>query len=153
MARLSSFAPDYVEHLLALPLPSFDSTPWTPAPPLASARVALISTAGLHRRGDPEFAPGQGDYRILPSDIADADILMSHVSVNFDRSGFFNDVNVAFPLARLHELAAAGEVGSVARWHYSFMGATPPERLEEAAGEVARLLREDGVDAAVLVPV
>ncbi|MDA1003441.1 MAG: glycine/sarcosine/betaine reductase selenoprotein B family protein [Chloroflexi bacterium] len=153
MARLSDFAPDYAVHLRELPLPSFGTTPWTPAPALTRARVAVISTAGLHRRGDPEFAGGLGDYRILPSDIADADILMSHVSVNFDRSGFFNDVNVVFPLERLHELAAAGEIGSVARWHYSFMGATPPERLEEAAIEVARLLREDGVDAAVLVPV
>ncbi len=78
---------------------------------------------------------------------------MSHVSVNFDRSGFQQDVNVVFPLPLLKELVASGEVGSIADWHYSFMGATDPSRLAETAPQVARLLKEDGVTAAILVPV
>ena len=46
-----------------------------------------------------------------------------------------------------------GEIGSVAAWHYSFMGATNPEKMDETGAEVARLLKEDGVNAALLVPV
>lgn len=78
---------------------------------------------------------------------------MSHVSVNFDRSGFQQDVNVVFPLELLRKLAANDEIGSVAKWHYSFMGATDPTRLADTALQVARLLKEDRVTAAILIPV
>jgi D-proline reductase (dithiol) PrdB len=61
---------------------------------------------------------------------------------------------VVFPVSRLRELAAEGVIGSVADFHYSFMGAPfPPTRFEAKAREIAGLLRRDGVDAAVLMPV
>lgn len=77
-----------------LPLPAFESATWTPAPPLPDGRVAIVSTAGLHRRGDATFAGGASDYRIIPADLDAADLLMSHVSTNFDRSGFQQDTEV-----------------------------------------------------------
>jgi D-proline reductase (dithiol) PrdB len=49
---------------------------------------------------------------------------MSQISVNFDRSGFHKDLNVVFPVERLKEMAADGEIGSVSDFGYSFMGAT-----------------------------
>ena len=134
-------------------MPKFDSTPWVPGPDLKSARVAIVTTAGLHRASDPKFAGGSGDYRILPADLDYRDLAQSHVSINFDRSGFQQDVNVVFPLEHLHHLEAQGEIGSVARWHYSFMGATDPTRMVETAPQVAKLLKDDGVDAVILVPV
>ena len=79
---------------------------------------------------------------------------MSHVSTNFDRTGFQQDWNVVFPLDRLRELVDAGIVGSLARDHYSFMGAIgDPPALEAPARKLAKTLRADGVDAALLVPV
>jgi D-proline reductase (dithiol) PrdB len=153
MVRLSDLPPELAETYRRLPLPSFESTPWTPAPPLRDARVAIVSTAGLHRKDDARFAGGATDYRIVPGDIDSASLVMSHGSVNFDRSGFQQDVNVVFPIALLRELADAGEIGSVAAWHYSFMGATEPTRMEAAGREVGRLLRQDGVTGALLVPV
>jgi len=134
-------------------MPSYESTPWVEPPPLAESRVAIISTAGIHRRSDPEFALGAADYRLIPGDIQPDDLVMSHVSVNFDRSGFQQDINVVFPVERLRELAEAGEIGGVAAWHYAFMGATAPQALEESARQVARLLVRDGVTTALLVPV
>ena len=109
----------------------------------------LDSTGGA----TPCSRRGASDYRIIPGEVSPAELVMSHVSVNFDRSGFQQDVNVVFPLERLNDLAAAGHIGSVARWHYSFMGATDPSRMEDTAREVGRLLRGDGVTAALLVPV
>lgn len=153
MVRLSDLPADVANNLLNLPLPEYESTPWTPAPDQKSARVALISTAGLHRRDDARFAGGASDYRLIPADVDPADLFMSHVSVNFDRSGFQQDVNVVFPLALLHELARRGEIASVATWHYSFMGATDPTRLAESGSQLGRLLRDDGVNCALLVPV
>ncbi len=52
---------------------------------------------------------------------------MSHISVNVDRSGFQQDFNVVFPVLRLKDMAADGEIGLVADFGYSFMNATDPE--------------------------
>ena len=146
--------PDHLrDRLVNQELPPFDETPWAAAKPLAESRIALISTAGLHRREDPPFIPGAGDYRVIPDDADFDDLVMSHLSTNFDRTGFFQDVNTAFPIDRLHELADEGIIGSVGSRHYSFMGATPPAMMEPVARDLAGLLKEDGVDAVVLVPV
>ncbi len=58
-----------------------------------------------------------------------------------------------FPLERLRELAARGVIDSVARFHYSFMGATSPAAMAPAALALAPLLQRDGVDALLLAPV
>jgi D-proline reductase (dithiol) PrdB len=78
---------------------------------------------------------------------------MSHISVNFDRSGFQEDVNVVFPLERLRELEAEGDIGSISDFHYSFMGAAPIRTLEPKARELAGMLKRDRVDAVLLTPV
>ena len=117
------------------------------------AVFALISTAGLHRREDPPFTPGAGDYRIIPDEYDMDALTMSHVSTNFDRSGFYQDVNTSFPIDRLRELAAEGVIGSVAGRHFSFMGATPPTVMEPVARDLAKVLKADNVDAVALVPV
>ncbi|MBW2470660.1 MAG: hypothetical protein JRE18_01140 [Deltaproteobacteria bacterium] len=79
---------------------------------------------------------------------------MSHSSVNFDRSGFQQDINIVFPIDRLRELGEAGEIGTVAEFHYSLMGAGwEPHEIAETAHQVAGLLKEDEVNAALLVPV
>jgi D-proline reductase (dithiol) PrdB len=133
--------------------PTYDDTPALAGSRLALRRVAIISTAGLHRRGDRPFQPGDGSYRVIPADTQAADLVMSHISVNFDRTGFQQDHNVVFPIDRLRELAAAGAVGSLAAVHYSFMGAFPPEAAKPHARHLAGLLKADKVDAALLVPV
>jgi D-proline reductase (dithiol) PrdB len=153
MVRLADIDERMAKSLLDMPMPAFESHAWTKAVPLREARVAIVSTAGLHRRSDTVFGPGSSDYRLIPGDVDPAEIVMSHVSVNFDRSGFQQDLNVVFPLAHLQAMAAEGEIGSVAAWHYSFMGATDPTRMAEHGATVGRLLKEDGVTAALLVPV
>ena len=134
-------------------VPTFETTPWTTPKPLSECKVALVSTAGLHRREDTPFGAGAGDYRIIPDDYDMDDLVMSHLSTNFDRTGFYQDVNVAFPVDRLHELADEGVIGSIATRHYSFMGATPPNMMESVARDLAGLLKQDQVDAVVLCPV
>ena len=134
--------------------PTFEARPWVEGTPLSERRVALISTAGLHRRGDRPFTLDPGDYyRIIPGDIEAKDLVMTHISANFDRSGFQQDWNVVFPIDRLRELAADGVIGSVAGFHYSFMGAHDPMPMEQDARRIAGLLKKDNVDAVLLVPV
>ncbi len=153
MARLTEL-PDSMRGVLEqLDCPSYATAPWVDGPPLRERRVAIISTAGLQQRGDRPFTVGANDYRVLPGDLPTADIVMSHVSTNFDRTGFQYDVNIAFPIDRLRELADDGVIGSVAAFHYSFMGATAPEDMASTIKFLAPLLKQDQVDAALLVPI
>ena len=153
MARLDRMPVDEQKHILALPCPTFGTAPWVNGQPLTKRRVALITTAGLHRLGDVPFGVGAADYRIIPADIPANELVMSHISTNFDRSGFQQDWNVVFPLDRLWELAEEKVIGSVAGYHYSFMGATDPVKMESAARNLAKILKNDMVDAVLLVPV
>lgn len=135
-------------------MPEIEPGPWLTPPPLQESTVAIISTAGLHRRSDPTFRIGAVDYRIIPGDTDFSDLVLSHISANFDRSAFQQDPNIMVPIDRLQEMADAGEIGGVSNWHYSFMGAHPnPLMMEETGTEVGKLLAADGVDVALLVPV
>lgn len=152
---MTDFSPNEREHHLQKirDLPEFGPTPFVPGPPLKARRVAIITTSGLHARGDRPFDIGAADYRVIPGDTPAADLLMSHVSVNFDRSGFQEDINVVFPIERLRELQRDGVIGSISDFHYSFMGAAPIRALEPKARELAALLKKDRVDAVLLTPV
>ena len=157
MARLSKLDAREREHLLEMlkEIPEFAGNPWAAGPPLERRRVAIITTSGIHRVGDPPYADGAGagGYRVMPGDVNAAELVMSHLSSNFDRTGFQQDANVAFPIDRLKELAAESRIGSVADFHYSFMGAARLPVIEAAARTVAGLLKRDAVDAVLLTPV
>ncbi len=156
MVRLSDLHPVEAEHLLkrAKDMPAIGPGDWVDPPSVKEATVAIVSTAGLHRRIDPPFTIGSLDYRIIPGDTQFDDLVLSHISANFDRSAFGQDPNIVFPIDRLRELASGGEIGGVARWHYSFMGAMPdPSQFEKTGEEIGRLMAQDGVDIAFLVPI
>ena len=155
MARLSDL-PEWERHHhldKISALPDYGVTPYVSGPPLNKRRVAIVTTAGLHVRGDRPFEMGSADYRIIPGDAPAADVVMSHISVNYDRSGFQEDLNVVFPLERLRELQAEGVIGSISDFHYSFMGASQGHTLETKARELAGLMKKDKVDAVLLTPV
>lgn len=153
MVRIDEWPEDFQEEYFNREMPTFDETAWVTGGPLKDRRLGLISTAGLHRRGDRPFTEQSGDFRIIPSDIAEQDLVMSHVSTNFDRTGFMQDANVAFPLDRIKELVADGHIGSIADFHFSFMGATAPEKMEPSVREIVATFKADNVDAVLLCPV
>lgn len=153
MVRLAQCEEAVREHLLKIPCLTYASSPFVTGVKISQARIALISTAGLHRRSDRPFGVGETGYRLIPKDVEAQDLVMSHISTNFDRTGFQMDMNTVFPLDRLRELEDQGFVGSLAEYHYSFMGATPPEQMEQEAYQLAAILKKDQVDAVLLVPV
>jgi len=153
MARLQDIPEGERNMLKRLPLPSFETTPFVTGKPLTERRVAIISTAALQKRNDKIFHKGEASYRVIPGDTAPNDIIMAHNSVNFDRSGYQQDLNVCFPLERLRELADEGFIGSVADFHYTVMGGVEPERNEGTAREIASLMKREGVDTVLLVPI
>ena len=131
----------------------FKKTPWVEAPKLADARVAIITTAAIHRHDDRPFTGHEGDYRVIPGDVDYSELAMTHSSVNFDRSAYQQDVNVCFPLEHMRALVDSGEIGSVGDWHYSFMGSTVPFRMEPAAKEVSQLILADNINLVLLIPI
>ena len=152
MATAENVDPALWQILQNMKTPEFEPTPAVSGPPLSKRRVAIVTTAALQRAGDRPFSAHATDYRVIPRDAADS-LTVGHISVNFDRSGFQRDYNVVFPIDRLEELAERGEIGSVADYHYAFLGSSNPLKMEAAAGRVAGLLKQDRVDAVLLTPV
>ena len=153
MVRLTDLTPRMQDALKNnIPLPSFERKPFVGGPPLSERRVAVVTSAGLSRRGDALFQLGDSSYRAIPADTPASELLMSHVSINFDRTGFMRDQNVLFPVERLYEMASEGTIRSVAAMHYSFMGAGHPVPMEPYAREIAERMKSDHVDAVLLTP-
>lgn len=153
MARQEDIPEPLRSNVANIPCPSFDTTPFVSGPELARRRVAIVSSAALIHRGDQPFPFGSGEYRAVPGSWDPNDILISHVSINFDRAGYQRDLNVVYPIDRLRELAAEGVIGSVADTHYSVMGSTDPATMVDAADRIAASLHEDHCDAVLLAPV
>ena len=138
----------------SLPVPEFSETAWTVPPPLAEARVAVVTSAALHPRDGEPFTVSDTSYRALDHD--QRQLVMGHWSPNFDRSAFGIDYNVVYPLARLDELAEQGVIGSVASKHYSFAGNQPDDVAtirHDSGPACAAELKAAGVDVVLLTPV
>ena len=155
MVKLSDLSSYDRDHLLMKQLPPLSPPQWVEqTKPISDMKFAVITTAGLHFRNDPNFNFADASFRAIPGDEDSANLLMSHVSVNFDRSGFQDDVNVVFPIDRFRELADEGVIGGLASVHYSFMGGgLMPDAYEDTVRSLAGILKRDGVDAAFITPV
>lgn len=153
MAHLNDIPEPTRTAVATIPCPVFETTPFVTGPPLAQRRVAIVSSAALVRHGEPPFPFGSTEARFLPASLPASDILMSHVSINFDRSGFQRDVNVAYPLERLQALAADGTIGGVAETHYTVMGSSDPVGMAAAADQIVGQLKQEKIDAVLLTPV
>jgi len=159
MPRLERLSEVYRQTMTSFPCLERDTAPWQPMrQELSQSKLALVTSAGLHLRGDPPFIsnPKGGDtsYRVIPATATAAEITQSHASIGFDRTAIYQDLNVTLPIDRVRELAARGVIGSVAPNFYSFMGAlrNPRGIVEETGPEVARRLKHEGVDVVFLTP-
>lgn len=139
---------------------SFTGNPvsaWTPvSKALAQMRVGLLGTGGIHLRSQAPFDlldhHGDWSYRIIPAETDGTSLLASHA--HYDTTAANEDINCVFPIDTLRALAAGGEIGGVTPVHVGMMGFIPngePLR-QETAPQVARIFREAGADAVVLVP-
>jgi len=153
MARLEDLTPAMRQRLTELDSPKYDTSPFVTGGPLARRRVAIVTSAALTARGERPMLPGENIFHELPTSLAAGDLVMTHVSVNYDRTGFQRDINVAYPIDRLRELAADGTIGSVADRHYTVMGSNDPQAWGELADRMVTRLKDDRVDAVVLSPV
>jgi D-proline reductase (dithiol) PrdB len=155
MPRLESLPQVQRTMLLTRAVEIHDDAPQARLPrALSDCTLAVVTSAGVHRRGDEPFGREDPTYRVIPSDSDAGGILQSHSSLAFDKTAFIRDINVVFPLDRVRELVADGRVGRLGPNHYSFMGALPDlSRVQnETAAEVGRRLVDEGVDVVLLTP-
>lgn len=129
------------------------------AKPLAQARVALVTTAAPYQPGVGDQGPGAkynaaAKFYQVYSESTDAtpDLRISHVG--YDRKHTTaEDPNTWFPLARLHEAVKAGRIGALTpRFHGAPTNRSHRVTMATDAPELLRRCREDGADAALLVP-
>lgn len=140
-------------------LNEYGPPPWSPlTKPVAQCRVALVTTAGVHRKEDTPFnmedKEGDPTYRVIPRDIHHEDLCITHDY--YDHRDADKDLNIVLPLDRLQEFARERIISEVAPFHYSFMGHIDgphvPRLLTDTAPAVARRLTREQVDAVVLTP-
>ena len=136
-----------------------DVVPWVAVKrPLAGSTVALVTTAGVHHRDqlpyDMHDPDGDPSFRELDFGLPLDSLMITHDY--YDHTDADRDLNVVLPVERLRELAAAGEIGAVARLGYGFMGHITGRHLEtlkhRTAPEVAARLKQARVDAVLLAP-
>jgi D-proline reductase (dithiol) PrdB len=154
MPRLDRLSAAQRNRILMRPVPINDAVPWAIPPTTSAARLGLVTTGGLHRRTDTPFIKYDQTFRAIPSSITEGELLQSQSSIGFDRTLRMRDVNVVFPIDRLADLVTEGVVSSLARNYYSLVGAQEDSEKTAAAigGELAPLLRADGVDAVLITP-
>ncbi len=138
----------------------FVEVPFTPLrTPLSRARVTLITTAAPYQPEAGDQGPGAPYnaaakfYRVYSASTERVpDLGISHVG--YDRvHTSAEDINAYFPLARMKDAVAAGRIGALApRFHGAPTNRSHRTTTETDAPELLRRCREDGVDAAVLVP-
>jgi len=136
-----------------------EDIPWTPVTrPLSASRVSLITTAGVHHKTQTPFdmqdPNGDPTYREIGSQSPLSDLMITHDY--YDHADADKDLNIVFPLDRLHELQQEKLIGRVAVLHYSFMGHIDGPHIStlitRKAPEIARKLKDSGTDIALLTP-
>ena len=130
---------------------------WAPfAKRLADARIALLTSAGMHLRSQPGFdldgeraRPEWGDptWRPIPADAQPTDLAVSHLHINVE--DLLADPEIALPMRALAELAQP--VGS----HVAVMGYQDrglKDWRETTGPEIVAHLRGQEADGLILAP-
>jgi len=86
LVKLSELPAQHRDRYFNAEILDFGETPRAPARPLSESRICVLSTAGLHLRGDAPFVGYATDYRTIPRGADMDDLVMSHLSTNFDRA-------------------------------------------------------------------
>lgn len=136
---------------------------------LANTTLGLVTSSGHYALDDPpadsrpdqtqaetaarvtEYLKEAPDLSAIPVDTPDDNITVKHPG--YDIRSASRDLNVAFPVRLLEELASKGRIGRVADHAYSFVGACAQGRLRKELDGWVELWKSAGVEALFLVPV
>jgi glycine reductase complex component B subunit gamma len=129
------------------------------APPIADlsrARVAMVTTGGLVRKGNPDRQVAANAVRYHRHSVAELESL-SPAAWEAYHAGYFNHLvnsnpNYILPLSFLRDLERQGVIGAVHEHIYALPGVSTPVAVSAAHGRsIAADLKAAGVDGALLV--
>lgn len=139
---------------------SFADVPLTPlAKPLAECTLALVSTAAPYQPDKGDQGPGAPYnaaakfYEVYAQPTSGTpDLRISHIAIDRDHTTA-EDPASYFPLATMKDAVAAGRIGKLADRFFGLpTNRSQRTTIEVDAPALLALCRENGVDAAVLVP-
>ncbi len=127
----------------------FDEVPFARlSKPVSQARLALITTASML---DEERRPSRAVQSVASLSPPDR-LYTDHRFWDKDAT-HTEDLDSYFPAHRLQELVEQGRIGSLtARFHCVPTEYSQRKTVQEDAPEVLKRAREDGAEAAILVP-
>jgi glycine reductase complex component B subunit gamma len=130
-----------------------------PAPPIADlsrARIAMVTTGGLVRKGNPDRQVSANAVRYHRHTVTELESL-SPADWEAYHAGYFNHLvnsnpNYILPLSFLRDLERQGKVGRVHEHIYALPGVSTPVAVSAGHGRsIAQDLKAGGVDGALLV--
>ena len=138
----------------------FEDVPFTRLEkPLARCRVGLVTTSDIAVESETgvreahDAAAMVGNVYSISSGVA-PERLYSRNEHYDQHATTLDDVNSYCPVTRLHEMAAAGRIGSVAsRFHGVYTSYSQRITMERDAPDVLRRCREEGTDVVLLTPI
>jgi glycine reductase complex component B subunit gamma len=130
-----------------------------PAPPvrdLAQTTIALVTTGGLVRKGNPDKQVSANATRYFRHNVAELESLHDKDWEAY-HAGYFNHIvnrnpNYILPLNFMRDLERKGEIGGVYPWIYALPGvSTPVAQAKRMGADIARELAEARVGGCLLV--
>jgi glycine reductase len=131
-------------------------SPARPLGALSDATIALLTTGGLVRRGNPDRMPSGNARSFLRIDVSGMPELRAEDFEAY-HSGYFNgvasgDPNYILPLRSVRQLEGEGKIGRVHPTIYGLPGVGTPVAAARRLGEqIAQELRQADVGGALLV--
>ena len=131
-------------------------TPAAPIVDLTRARIAMVTTGGLVRKGNPDRQVSANATRFHRHSVKDLEALTPEGWEAY-HSGYFNHIvnknpNYILPLSFLRDLEGKGRIGAVHEWMYALPGVSTPVAMARELGRgIAEDLRLAQVDGALLV--
>ena len=131
-------------------------TPAAPIADLSRAAIAMVTTGGLVRKGNPDRQVAANATRYHRHSVKELEALTPEGWEAY-HAGYFNHIvnknpNYILPLSFLRDLEGKGQIGRVHEWMYALPGvSTPVAMARELGRSIAEDLREARVDGVLLV--
>jgi glycine reductase len=130
--------------------------PAAPVADLARARIAMVTTGGLVRKGNPDRQVAANASRYHRHSVKDLEALTPEEWEAY-HAGYFNHIvnrnpNYILPLSFLRDLEGKGRIGRMHEWMYALPGVSTPVAMARQLGRsIGEDLREARVDGVLLV--
>jgi glycine reductase complex component B subunit gamma len=130
--------------------------PASPIVDLAKATIALVTTGGLVRKGNPDRQVSANATRYFRHNVAELESLNGQDWEAY-HAGYFNHIvnrnpNYILPLSFMRDLERKGEIGAIYPYIYALPGvSTPVSQSRRMGADVARELEEARVSGCLLV--